>query len=226
MITHTSDSNQIPSQNKTKSKLQILKKLPKIQILHGTLQATHLLKVLDKMYKYEMDPTKIEGATERTQDAGRTDGQTDGRTEWNQHTSQQLRCARGYNKNVMGQKPWKGAGLSPRLALLTPENDSNPAYEKSASEKSCIWRQYPDCWVAMASAGRVWRQSGGLVCVNFLSCGRYGCDIKLVIFKLISTIHILSISCETALRQMQQDLTDHQSILVQVMAWCCQATSH
>ena len=33
MITHTSDSHQIPSQNKTKSKLQISKKLPKIQIL-------------------------------------------------------------------------------------------------------------------------------------------------------------------------------------------------
>ena len=26
------------------------------------------------MYKYEMDPTKIVGATDRTQDAGRTDG--------------------------------------------------------------------------------------------------------------------------------------------------------
>ena len=33
MITHTCDSHQIPSQNKTKSKLQILKKLPKIKIL-------------------------------------------------------------------------------------------------------------------------------------------------------------------------------------------------
>ena len=30
MITHTSDSHQIPSQNKTKLKLQFLKKLPKI----------------------------------------------------------------------------------------------------------------------------------------------------------------------------------------------------
>ena len=31
------------------------------------------------MYKYEMDPTKNVGATERTRDAGRTDGRTDGR---------------------------------------------------------------------------------------------------------------------------------------------------
>ena len=33
MITHTSDSHQIPNQKKTKSKLQILRKLPNIQIL-------------------------------------------------------------------------------------------------------------------------------------------------------------------------------------------------
>ena len=47
------------------------------------------------MYKYEMDPTRTVGATERTRDAGRTDGQT----EWNQYnTPQQLRCVGGYNK--------------------------------------------------------------------------------------------------------------------------------
>ena len=33
MITYNSDSHQIPSQKKTNSKLQVLKKLPKIQIL-------------------------------------------------------------------------------------------------------------------------------------------------------------------------------------------------
>ena len=43
-----------------------------------TLHATHLLKLLDKMYKYEIDPTKTVGATERTRDAGWMDGQTDG----------------------------------------------------------------------------------------------------------------------------------------------------
>ena len=35
--------------------------------------------VVDKMYKYKMDPTRTVGTTERTQDAGRTDG----RKEWN-----------------------------------------------------------------------------------------------------------------------------------------------
>ena len=53
-------------------KIQIFK------IWHKTLHATHLLKLRDKMYKYEMDPTKTVGATEWTRDAGGTDGWTDG----------------------------------------------------------------------------------------------------------------------------------------------------
>ena len=69
------------------------------EILQETLYVTHPLKVLDKMYKYEMDPTRTVGTTERTQDAGQTegptDGQTDGQTERNQYTPQQLRCVKG-----------------------------------------------------------------------------------------------------------------------------------
>ena len=55
MITHTSDAHQIQSQNKTKSKLQNLKNLKNFEILQTTLHVTHLLKLLDEMYKYEMD---------------------------------------------------------------------------------------------------------------------------------------------------------------------------
>ena len=45
------------------------------------------------MYKYQMDPTKTAGATERTRDAGRTDG-------WSETNipPQQLCCARGIIK--------------------------------------------------------------------------------------------------------------------------------
>ena len=57
------------------------KKNANFEILQETFHTTHLLKLLDKMYKYEMDPTRTVGATERTRDAGRTDGQADGRTE-------------------------------------------------------------------------------------------------------------------------------------------------
>ena len=42
---------------------------------------THVLKLLDKMYKYEMDPTRTVGATEQTPDVGRMDGRTGGRTD-------------------------------------------------------------------------------------------------------------------------------------------------
>ena len=40
-----------------------------------------MLKLLDKMYKYEIDPTRTVGATEHTRDAERTDGLTDGQTD-------------------------------------------------------------------------------------------------------------------------------------------------
>ena len=64
-------------------------------MLQETLYATHCLKLLDKMCKYEMDPTRTVGATEQTRDAARTDGRTDGRMEWNKYTPQQLHCAGG-----------------------------------------------------------------------------------------------------------------------------------
>ena len=55
--------------------------MSKIHILKETLQATYLMKLLNKMYKYEIDPTRTLGATERTCDAGQMDGRTDRRTD-------------------------------------------------------------------------------------------------------------------------------------------------
>ena len=49
------------------------------KILQETLHVTHFLNLLDKMYKYEIDPTRTGGATEQARDAGQTDGQTDRR---------------------------------------------------------------------------------------------------------------------------------------------------
>ena len=37
-------------------------------MLQETLHAIHLLKLLDKMYEYEMDPTRTVGAAEQTRD--------------------------------------------------------------------------------------------------------------------------------------------------------------
>ena len=45
--------------------------------LQATSHATHLLKLLDKMCKYELDPARIVSATQRTRDAGRTDGRSE-----------------------------------------------------------------------------------------------------------------------------------------------------
>ena len=45
-------------------------------------------------------------------------------------------------------------------------------------------------------------------------------------FQTNSTINMLSIFCEIAIRWMPQHLTNHKSTLVQVMARCRQVTSH
>ena len=47
-----------------------------------------------------------------------------------------------------------------------------------------------------------------------------------VIFQLILVVDGWSISCKMVLKWMPMDLTDSKSTLVQVMAWCRQATSH
>ena len=96
----------IRSQVKTRqSQSYQLKKIannPNFEILQETLHATHLLKLLDKMSKYEMDPTRTVGSTEWTRNAGRTDGRTDERTDrWTDGRSEtnippnNLFCAEG-----------------------------------------------------------------------------------------------------------------------------------
>ena len=62
--------------------------------------------------------------------------------------------------------------------------------------------------------------------INSLGPGKFEWNFKYVIFKLILVIDGWRISCDIALIWMPLDFTDDQSALVQVMAWCCQATSH
>ena len=64
------------------------------------------------------------------------------------------------------------------------------------------------------------------VTINSLAPGTSQCDSKNVIFNLVLLIGIFRSSHDNALWWMPQDLTDDQSTLVQVMAWCHQATSH
>ena len=66
----------------------------------------------------------------------------------------------------------------------------------------------------------------GLSEVNSLAPGRSECDSSNVIFNLVLLIGIFRSSHDNALRWMPQDLTEDKLTLVQVMAWCHQATSH
>ena len=47
-----------------------------------------------------------------------------------------------------------------------------------------------------------------------------------IIFKLITQNSSLGVACEIAFRWMLQDTFDDNLTFVQVLAWCCQATSH
>ena len=64
---------------------------------------------------------------------------------------------------------------------------------------------------------------GGL---NSLAPGKFKWKFRHVIFKPILVIDGWGISCEISPIWMSLDFTDDQSTLVQVMAWCRQATSH
>ena len=83
MITHTSGSHQTQVKTKQSQSYKFLQiaKNENFEILQETLHTTHLLNLLHKMCKHEMDPTRVVGATERTWDSGRTDGRTEGWTE-------------------------------------------------------------------------------------------------------------------------------------------------
>ena len=58
--------------------------------------------------------------------------------------------------------------------------------------------------------------------LNSLAPGKFECNFQMD----FSDWWFWGRSCEIALIVMSLDFTDHQSTLVQVMAWCRQATSH
>ena len=68
--------------------------------------------------------------------------------------------------------------------------------------------------------------SSSMTPVNSLAPGRFQFDFRYVIFKLILVNGGWGISDWIAFRWMPLDLTDDESTLVQVMAWCSQATNH
>ena len=75
--------SQVTRRQSQSYKSKKIAKISNLEFFQETLHVTHLLKLLDGMYEYEMDQTRTVGATERTQDAGRADGQMDGWSETN-----------------------------------------------------------------------------------------------------------------------------------------------
>ena len=60
--------------------------------------------------------------------------------------------------------------------------------------------------------------------LNSLAPGKFEWNFRYVIFKWILMTDGWGISCEIALVSLSLNFTDDQATLVQVMAWCCQAT--
>ena len=62
--------------------------------------------------------------------------------------------------------------------------------------------------------------------LNSLAAGRSECNSKNGIFNLVLLINVFRSSHDNDLWWLPQELTDDKSTLVQVMAWCRQATSY
>ena len=62
--------------------------------------------------------------------------------------------------------------------------------------------------------------------LNSSARGRFELNFRWVMLKIILVIDGWGISCEITLRWMSLDLSYDKSTLIQVMAWCHQATSH
>ena len=75
--------------------------------------------------------------------------------------------------------------------------------------------------------GRIVSLAWNVVCLlTHWPLGDFNLILGPVIFKLILVNGGWGISYQIALRWMPLDLTDDESTLIQVMAWCHQATSH
>ena len=89
MITHVlliHVGSQVKTRQSQNYKFKEFAKSSTFWILKQTLDATHFLKLLDKMCKYEIDQASIVEDTEQTLFCPQTDGRTDRRTRWNQYT--------------------------------------------------------------------------------------------------------------------------------------------
>ena len=81
-------------------------------------------------------------------------------------------------------------------------------------------------WLILYSILFWWCLMVTQIWINSLAPGRFKVNFRRVTFKLILVVKGWGISCETVLIWVSLDHTYEKSTLVQVMAWCRQATSH
>ena len=206
MITHTIDSYWIPSQNKTKSKLQIQRVCQNFKYFNfekKTLHATHLLlKLLDKMCKYEMDLVTIVEDTERT----RFCPPTDRRTRWNQYSPFNF-VGRGGIISAIG--PWNH--ISCNFTTWHHWIHYKTATESSRPPFPCLWNErLYDCFMPLQILlNTTWQ--------NVIVFRKWMSDIFNQIY-LITHYSLWPINA----------IWHHRtwSTLVQVIAWCLMAPSH
>ena len=110
---------------------------------------------------------------------------------------------------------------------ISTDHDRHSVNKKCKTEKSetGIWSWRQGHWHTV--------QAWVIICLikynftfNSLAPRKFEQNSRIVIFKLISVTDGWGISCKITLRWMPLDLTDDISTLIQVMAWCRQATSH
>ena len=89
--------SQVKRRQSQSYKFKEFAKISNFWISKQALHATHPLKLLDKMCKYEMDPMSIVEDTEQTRFCPQTDRRTDGQGETS-IPSFQLRWSGGYNE--------------------------------------------------------------------------------------------------------------------------------
>ena len=120
----------------------------------------------------------------------------------------------------LSKQPWGWWFEAPSWSLWRHRNAHHHRSPSAPGTKiihmACVQLTGNNRWV-----GWICRQDK----VNSLAPGRFEQNFREVIFKLISVSDGCGISCKIALRWMPLDLTDDKSILVQIMAWCHQATS-
>ena len=112
--------------------------------------------------------------------------------------------------------------IIPSWVLFLPHvNTIHENYPVYSRYLSCRVREISVCTINVLVILVRWNQR-----VNWLAPRKFKWYFRYLIFHIITENDGWGISCELALRWMSLDLTDDKSTLVQVMAWCLQATSH